>query len=248
MLTLPASPRQQHEKFFASFFQKRRLFFLVFMDPIHMTGSIADFIRRMQLVLPTRWFADSSPTTQAVLGGAGTAWSWTYGLIQTVRMLARIATSSGIFLDLISTDFFATSLPRWPSEGDAGFLARIQNEMLRPRATRAALALALTQLTGRAPVIFEPVRPEDTGGYTLGGVGYGVAGGWGNLSLRHASFVTAWRPLGSGIADVAGYGTGGPLAYGNLSQVAVPVSDSSIFAQAAAVIPVGHTAWMRLEG
>jgi hypothetical protein len=213
-----------------------------------MLGSISDFIRRMQLVLPTRWFADSAPVAAAVLGGLGTAWAWIYQLIQTVRALARIASASGTFLDLISTDFFGASLPRWQNEGDAGFLKRIQNEMLRPRATRAALALALSELTGRAPVIFEPVRPEDTGGYTLGGVGYGVAGGWGNLCLRHTSFVTAWRPLGAGIAYVAGYGTGGPLAYGDLSQVAAPVSDASIFAQAAAVIPAGHTAWMRLQG
>jgi hypothetical protein len=200
----------------------------------------------MVQVLPVRWFADSAPLAGALLSGLGTAWSAIYGLIGNVRDQARIATATGMFLDLISADFFAGGLPRGATESDAGFLQRIQNEMLRVRGTRAALALALTELTGRAPQIFEPVRPQDTGGYTVGGVGFGVAGGWGNLASRHVSLVTALRPLGGGIAYFAGYGGGGLPVYGNLSMVATRVSDGDIATAVVAVLPVGHTAWLRI--
>jgi hypothetical protein len=220
-----------------------------------MPGDVADFVRRMLQVLPVRWFADAPPIASAVLAGFGSAWAFIYGLIGTVRLMARIATATGPFLDLISIDFFAAGLPRRSGETDAAFLLRIQQEMLRPRATRAALHTALTELTGQAPVIFEPVRPADTGGYTVGGVGYatptsgsvvGGGGGWGNLQLRHQSFITVLRPLGEGIAYLAGYGTAGALAYGDLSMVATPVTDAQIFAQVTAVVPAGHLAWVRL--
>lgn len=212
-----------------------------------MIGSVSDFIRRLAQVLPTGWFGDISPIRDAVFSGFSTAWCFIYSLITSVQLLARIATASGSFLDMISVDFFGANLPRWQSETDAHFLSRIQNELLRPRATRTALSLALTELTGRMPVIFEPARALDTGAYTVGGAGYCVAGGWGTLSKQYLSFVTAFRPLGAGIAQFAGYGTGGVLAYGDLSIVATQVTDAEIYAQAAAIIPLGHTAWLQIQ-
>ncbi len=212
-----------------------------------MIGDVADFVRRMRQVLPVRWFADVAPFANAVLCGLAAAWEAIYLLIITVRAQARIATATGSFLDLISTDFFGFALPRWTHESDHSFEQRMHAELLRPRGTRAALAHALLGLTGRHAQIFAPVRPKDTGGYSAGGVGYGAAGGWGNLALRHASFVTAFRPVGAGIAYLAGYDTGGVLAYGNLSMVATQVSDAQIAASVAAVLPVGHTAWLRIE-
>jgi hypothetical protein len=219
-----------------------------------MIGDVADFIRRMLSVLPGRWFADptvspQAPTLlQALLAGFGTAWAAIFLLITQTELLARIATVFGPFLDMASTDFFGLLLPRRPNESDAHFRVRFQQELLRPRATRSALILALTELTGRAPAVFEPVRPADTGGYTIGGVGYCVAGAWGNLSLRHNCFVDALRPLGTGIANFAGYGTGGYLYYGDLSMVATPVTDADIYATVLAVLPAGQTAWVRIEG
>ena len=219
-----------------------------------MLGDAADFVRRMLVVLPKRWFSDpavpaAAPTLlQALLSGLGTAWATIFTLVTEVQLLARLATVYGPFLDMASLDFFGGGLPRRPQEDDAGFRLRIRQELLRPRATRAALVLALTELTGQAPTIFEPVRPADTGGYTVGGVGYDVAGGWGNLSLRHSSFVIARLPLGAGIAYFAGYGTGGYLYYGDLSMVETPVTPADIYAEVVAVIPAGHTAWVRIIG
>lgn len=219
-----------------------------------MTCDPPDFVGRMLVVLPRRWFSDPAPAgqtptlLQALLSGFEFAWSYIYGLVIQVQLLSRLATVSGSFLDLASTDFFGSVLLRRPSEPDALFRLRVQQEMLRPRATRSALSLVLTQLTGQAPGVFEPVRPADTGGYKVGGVGYSVAGGWGNLGLRHVSFVTVQRPLGVGIPLLAGFGTGGYQFYGDASMLATPVTDLDIFSVIVGVLPAGHTAWVRIAG
>lgn len=213
-----------------------------------MIGDVPDMVGRLRSVLPTRWFADVAPLRDGLLGGLGTAWSAVHGLILAVRGQARIATASGSILDLAAFDFFGSALLRRNGESDASLQARVKLEMLRPRATRGALSLALSDLTGRAPSIFEPARPADTGGYTVGGTGYGVAGGWGNLGLPFQVFVTAYRPRGGGIASVAGYGTGGELAYGSLDMVLSDVSDADIAAVTAANLPVATTAWLAIAG
>ncbi len=219
-----------------------------------MLGDVSDFVRRMLAVLPNGWFADPAPPSQtptylqAVLAGFATAWAAIYNLITTVQLLARLATVSGPFLDMASVDFFGNGLPRRPQESDTAFRLRLQQELLRPRATRSALSLSLTELTGTPPTIFEPARPADTGGYSTGGLGYSVAGGWGNLALHYASFVTVVRPAGGGIANFAGYGTGGLLYYGDLSMVTTPVTDADIYAAITAILPAGYTAWTRITG
>ena len=207
-----------------------------------MTGDVQDLIRRMRAVLPRGWFSDTSSVTDGVLGATGAAWQAIYTLILAVIGLARISTATGPFLDMISADFFAADLPRVAGESDGSFRQRIQQELLRMRGTRAALDVALYQLTGVHPLIVEPARPQDTGGYSIGGAGYGVAGAWGNLAVSHTCFVTAYRPVGQGIANLAGYDTGGAVVYGNLDMVATEVTDASIFACAARVLPLGCTA------
>jgi hypothetical protein len=202
----------------------------------------------MIAVLPRRWFSDSATVLQCVLSGFGTAWSAIFSLIAAVQLLTRLKTAFGPFLDMASVDFFGSGLPRRPLESDAAFRLRIMQELLRPRGTRAAIILALTELTGKAPIIFEPARPADTGGYSTGGLGYSVAGGWGNLALHYACFVTAMRPAGSGIAYFAGYGTGGYSYYGDLAMVTTPVSDAEIYAEVADILPAGYVAWTRIEG
>ena len=213
-----------------------------------MTGDIQDFVLRMRAVLPRGWFSDTAVVLDGVLGAIGAAWQAIYTLIQTVVSLARIATATGPFMDMISADFFGTDLPRLPGESDAAFRVRISQELLRTRASREALDVALYQLTGFYPVIVEPARPEDTGGYSRGGVGYCEAGAWGNLLLSNACFVTAYRPAGMGIANLAGYGSGGIIVYGDLDMVATKVTDASIFAGAARILPLGCTAWLRISG
>jgi hypothetical protein len=218
-----------------------------------MIGDAADFVRRMLAVLPTGWFSSAtvlpqrSVFLQAVLAGFGTAWSAIYTLIAEVQKLARLATVCGPFLDMASVDFFGNSLPRRPQETDTEFRLRIKQALLRPRGTRSALILTLTELTGNSPTIFEPARPADTGSYNFGGLGYSTAGGWGNLNLPYQCFVTVSRVSAGGIANFAGYGTGGYSYYGNLSMVDVPVTDADIYAAITATLPAGYIAWAQLQ-
>jgi hypothetical protein len=111
---------------------------------------------------------------------------------------------------------------------------------------------ALLALTGRTPSIFEPRNTQDTGGYNKA-MGYGVAGGYGCLSLPFSFFVTAYRPVGGGIANVNGYGGYlggygvGAQEYGSLSLVLGQVTDASIQQAVARVTPAGTTAWMNIS-
>jgi hypothetical protein len=211
-----------------------------------MVGAIQDMARRLLALLPRNWFADVPPILNAVLAGFGAAMAAVYELIQFVVQQSRIRTAVGMFLDSASDDFFGVALSRMPGEGDPAFRVRICHELLRGRATRAAVTLGLTQLTGRLPVVFEPARSTDTGGYSVGGAGYGQAGGWGNLSLPYQVFLTIYRPRGGGIAYIAGYGEGGIPVYGSLSMETTGISDAQIYAAVPPLLPAGTVAWCRL--
>ncbi len=214
------------------------------------TGDQNDMAARIEAVLPP-WFGTPSPILAALLAGIGAIWAFVYGLLSYVILQTRIASATDIFLDMISLDFFGSDLPRHPGETDTAFRTRIDAEILRPLATRQALASALTDLTGRAPVIFEPMRPADTGSYNDGGAGYGVAGGWGDLGLPFQCFVTAYRPQENGIANVAGWNGGGgygvgPIEYADLALASLGISDAEIDATIAAVMPAASIAWTRI--
>jgi hypothetical protein len=212
-----------------------------------MIGDAGDMARRLLAMLPAGWFGDTAPVLASLLQGLGTSFAGFWTLLQSVTAQSRIRTATGTFLDLISADFFGAGLVRFADEQDDAFRARIMDGLLRPRATRAALTLALQELTGRPPVIFEPGRTSDTGGYTIGGVGYGAGGGWGCLGLPYQVFVTAFRPSGGGIAEFAGYGTGGVPVYGSLTMENDPVSDAVIQTAIPGLLPAATTAWMRIS-
>jgi hypothetical protein len=211
-----------------------------------MTGSPSDIIARLKAVLPTRWFPDETPVLDTILAGIATAWASLHGLLAAVQLQSRIATATGQFLDGASSDFFAARLPRRNTESDDAFRIRIHQQLVREHATRAAIVSIVTDLTGKAPIVFEPARVADTGGYATSGLAYGAAGAWGNLLLPFQIFVTAHRAQGIGIANVAGYGTAGPLARASLTAAAGQVTDSDIYAAIASVMPTGTRAWTRI--
>jgi len=211
-------------------------------------------VRRLKALLPNGWFGDTSTVLDAVLNGIAWALAFVHGLISYAAMQTRIATATDGFLDLISFDFFGTSLPRRPQELDGPFRTRIQAELLLERATRAGLVKALLLLTGRAPKIFEPALPSDTGGYNTNSMGYGLAGGYGSLQLRNQCFVIAYRAAGSGIPYIAGYGnpegaynTPSQSKYATLSEIVGAVTDADLYAAIDSEMPAGCTAWTRLS-
>ena len=211
-----------------------------------MIGDTNDMSQRLRAILPAGWFGDSAPVMGAVLQGVGAGFATCWTLLQSVIDQTRILSATGQFLDMIANDYFGKSLFRFPSELDGAFKVRLTAEMLRPRATRLALNQALRVLTGRAPVIFEPARTTDTGGYSLGGVGYGAGGGWGNLTLPFQFFVTAYRPGGGGIPELGGYSAGGVPVYGSLNMEAQQIADIIIQAAIPPLLPAGTVAWMRI--
>ena len=222
-----------------------------------MVGDQADISGRLTAVLPSRWFADQSPILAGILSGFAWAWAGSYSLLQYVKAQTRIASATDVWLDIIARDFFGSNLVRRADQGDDPFRERIQRELFRERGTRAALISVVQDLTGRPPVIFEPARTTDTGGYRLtsGGVtglGYGLAGGWGSLNLPFQCFVTAYRPLGTGIALVSGWGGSGggfgigAIEYASLAMVQGQVTDDDINSAIAGVMPAASIAWTRI--
>lgn len=186
-----------------------------------MIGDLPDFIRRLKSTMPASWWGDATPVLDGVLNGFAAIWSWLFGLLQSVRLQARIATASGEWLDRVAADFFGQRLRRNSGESDAALRARILMELARERATRAGLQAKLTSLTGAAPSIIEPSRAPDIGGWGCG-LGWGN-GAWGSLAMPNQCFVTVTRTAGC-------------------------ASDSDLYAAAAEVAPVGAIVWMRLVG
>ncbi len=157
----------------------------------------------------------------------------------------------------MANDFFGARVTR-KGRSDATFSSYIRRELMRDRGTRGAVIAVLTDLTGRPPAVFEPARSADTGGWggqgrLISGLGYGKAGGWGSLSLPYQAFVTAYRPSGSGIANVTGWsmrGGGyrvGNIEYANLAMTQAPVTDTDIYAAVASVMPVAAITWTRIS-
>jgi hypothetical protein len=218
-----------------------------------MTGDPDDMLTRLKLVLPPGWFADTTPILDAVLTGLAAAWSGLYALLATVKAQTRIATASGLFLDMAADDYFGSALPRRASEADAAYSARIRANLLAPRATRTGLVAALTNLTGRAPSVFEPLNATDTGGYGCITLGYNTVGGYGCRNTPFAVFVTAYRPNATPVSHAGGYdlGPGGyntaPMFYANNSDLPATVSDAEIYAAAAAVLPTASIAWLKIS-
>lgn len=146
-------------------------------------GSVQDMVARIRAVLPFAWFPAGSsadvpsqaPVLDSVLSGIGTAWAFCFNLLQYVQSQARLATISGCFLDLFAADFFGSTIRRRVAETDDAFRVRLKANLLIPRATRAALADTLLQLTGVSAWIFEPRRSGDTGGFGAALLGYGTS-------------------------------------------------------------------------
>lgn len=230
-------------------------------------GDQTDFLGRLRAVLPTGWFPDDSPVLDAVLTGPAYAWSWIHALTAYAYDQCRILTASGVFLDMLALDYLGMRISRASGETDDHFRARIRREILRPKATRAALIQAVQDLTGNAPVLVEPRRPADTGGYASvlqpgrgGGAGFGVAGAYGSLRLHHQAFLTVYRSRNPGLPGINGYG-GTIGGYGSISQLGAQhgsieyvglgslsgVGDADIYECVASVIPAATVIWTQIR-
>lgn len=222
-----------------------------------MTGDLVDLILRLKASLPRRWFGDDTSTLDLVLRGPARVLGQCHTMIQDVRRQVRLHLADGHHLDTLASDYLGRRAVRRSREDDSSFRARVMKELLRVRATRAAVVEALQDITGREPIVFEPAMPRDTGGYGAAssarpyGMGYGVAGGWGSLQHANQCFVTAFRPVGIGSAPGMGWGSGGYNsgynAYADQSVLQGRVSDGDIHAALRNVLPAGTTGWLRIS-
>ncbi len=219
------------------------------------TGDQKDVYRRLRGYLPP-WFGDEAdtPLVNGVINGLAYAGAYVYGLLSYTRLQTRIKTATDGWLDMIAADFFGDALLRAANQSDESFRVRILINLFRERATRAGLIKVLQDLTGRTPVVVEPTRPMDTGSYGGPLIGYGVAGAYGSLLLPFQAFVTAFRPVGSGIPLIAGYGvsTGGynqpsRASYAALSMIQGSLTDADIYAAIDSVKPVATIVWTRIR-
>lgn len=219
------------------------------------TGDQSDLSARIKALIPNGWFAVGQvPLRDAVVSGAASVLAFAYSLFAYVRLQTRIATATDGWLDMIAGDFFGPALMRVEGQTDENYRAKIQANLFRERGTRASVITILTQLTGRAPIVFEPGRPMDTGAYGVSTSGYGVAGGYGSLSLPMQSFVTAFRQPLVGPPYVAGYGSS-PGGYSDPSRADYysadaargPITDADIYAAINSVRPASYVIWARIS-
>lgn len=155
---------------------------------------------------------------------------------------------------MIAYDFFGTNYGRPAGQGDDVYRNSIKINLFRERGTRQAIIDILEELTGNTPHIFEPQRPLDTGSYGGPMIGYGVAGGYGSMMIPYQAFVTAFRPLGTGIPYVAGYGstpsgysTPSRGEYASQSMITGSITDAQVYEAVAAVKMEGTIVWVRLQ-
>lgn len=184
-------------------------------------GSQSDMLNRLAAVLPTGWFPDSdTPVVDGILSGIANIWSTIWTTLAYVAGQTRISTATDINLDIISSDFLGTSLPRGKGELDASFRSRILAAIFQKMATRSAISSALLGLTGTAPKIFEPTNANDTGGWGSAvsalntGLAYGFAGGYGSYDIPFQAFIQTASSTSTTVASIQGYGSATVLPAG----------------------------------
>lgn len=217
------------------------------------TGDQNDVLARLKAVLPP-WFGAPTPVLDGVLTAFAYTGSFIYTLFAYAKKQTRILTATDGWLDMIAGDFFGTALTRAQGQTDASFLARIRANMFREKGTRNAIIRVLYDLTGRTPIVFESERPLDTGAWNNPAtLAYGVAGRYGSLIMPFQALIQAYRPLGSGIPFVNGYGqpAGGYNAasraeYASLSDIQGAITDADIYAAINSVRPVATTMWVQI--
>lgn len=148
-----------------------------------------DLVTRLRLALPGRWFADDAPVLAGLLGGLASGWGALFDLLDAVRLLSRLRTVTGAYLDLAGRDYFGPRFLRRIGEADGAYRARVAAALRRSRATRAAVVDAAAA-AGAVVLVFEPAQPRDTGVYSGPLLGWSVAGGWGSLEMPLECLVT----------------------------------------------------------
>jgi hypothetical protein len=222
------------------------------------TGDTLDILARVKRLIPGRWFAWVAPLRDGVLGGLSDCAANLYSFIIYARKQTRLATATGIWLDILCYDFLRRHLLRGGTTDDV-FRKVIQATILQERVTRKGMISALTTLLGIPPFIFEPWNTNDAGGYGSPNFAYGLAGGWGSIQLPGQVFIRMSRAglAATGVPGVAGYFRGqgsigiggygqGSIEYVSSTTAQVGVTDADIYQTIANAKPSGVTCWTQI--
>lgn len=212
-----------------------------------MIGDQADIFARLRGLLPASWLPQGqTPVADALLQGPAWGISNAYAQQTYAALQERIKTATDAWLDIISGDFFGTTLPRLPNEPDGAFRARILANLFIKGPTLRGMNAVLKLITGRAPTIFEPSRPDDSGAWDSA-LYFDAAGGWGD-PLPYQSFVTVYRPAGNA-QDLGEWDTYrfsfDQNAYWSDAPV-TDVTDASLIAAVESTRALGTVIWMRI--
>lgn len=216
------------------------------------TGDTNDILARLKAYLPRGWFGDFSlaPIVTGVLTGISSVLSIVYLLIVFFWAQTRLQSSTGGWIDIWAADFLGNTLPRKANESDASYIARIKIAIFQKRATRPAMISVLTQLTGRAPIIFEPARPLDSGcmGANTGPASFCGVSRMGSIACPFSALITAYRPRVTGGLAGAAYSNaivwsamGAPTSHGytgSLSLEQSAATDADIIAAVNTTRPI----------
>ena len=114
-------------------------------------------------------------------------------------------------LNLFAQDFFGNGLPRQPNESNDNYKLRISANLFNIKATRQGMFDALLNLTGFAPIIFEPWSIFDAmvydgyhTGQNLAHSAYGV-GKYGSEILAYTGYIDVFVPNNQGLGNYPGY-------------------------------------------
>ncbi len=217
-------------------------------------GDQHDFYTRLHTLLPAGWFADESPVLHGALTACAKSLAWCYTLYLYARFQTRLATATRGWLDIAAYDFFGNNLIRPAGMSDEQLRIQIRTCLLRERGTRQGIIDILEALTGNRPVVFETLRPADTGAYGGPAIGYGAAGRYGSFNLPYQAFVEVRRPKGKDNARMTDsdvptsvYSTAPDEEYVSANMSARRVTDKQIYAAVAAVKMEGTIVWVRIH-
>ena len=206
-------------------------------------GDFNDMLGRLVGALPGGWFprvgnyvtdgkgnpvpdgyggylTDGTPgptIVTSVLAAFSQLQAYIYSLLAYVKLQTRIKTATDGWLDLIAYDFFGLTVQRASGQSDASFRLTIIANIFQARNTRAAVINVLTNLTGYAPIVFNPWKDEAY----LNSTAYIGRFNWGSRGCPFQSFVIAYRGNGA--------------------------TDAQIYAAVAATQSAGVTLWTQIQ-
>ena len=172
------------------------------------TAESDAILNRIIRLLPSRWWSTPAPIREAIIGGASDVLAQAQALFVYAKAQMRLATATGFWIDLFSYDYLGLTTQRRTGESDAAYAARVKKELVRERVTRSGMMQALLDLTGKAPIIIEPFRGGDVGGWSSRTTGVIIpCWGWsvGNAADQKRAGITS--PGGGEIGQKTGFST-----------------------------------------